>query len=262
MLYRYVKAKTNISSVVNTTSIYLIDWSLINKLIPPVFIVIGLFLISLVIYPLLSYKINLLHWHKDNYVSPIPDMALAESKGYIAPVSSDYSPENNQNVQVINDINYELINNWFPSVNMKSPENSKVKYYNLSIPKLKINQAVVTIGGKELGESLIQYPGTALPGEYGTTIIFGHSVLPTFYNPKDYKTIFSLIPTLRKGDEIILEFDGMKFKYLVENYFEAKPEEVDVLQQRFDRQMLRLITCVPPGTYLRRGIIEAKLQNI
>ena len=54
----------------------------------------------------------------------------------------------------------------------------------------------------------------------------------------------------------------MSFVYEVEDYFEVKPEEIDILEQHFDRQTLSLVTCVPPGTYLRRGILRARLVKI
>jgi sortase A len=40
------------------------------------------------------------------------------------------------------------------------------------------------------------------PGEYGNIVIFGHSTLPQLYNPKDYKTIFTYLPSLEKKDHI------------------------------------------------------------
>ncbi len=228
-----------------------------NRFLPIVFILGGLFLLSLVSYSLFSYKINLWRWQEETIISPIPEIVLA--KDFVTPLKVE---ESGGKVEVIDKVDYNLIANWFPSRPVPPIKPSKVTHYNLSIPQLKIEKAVVAIGGRELKDSLIQYPGTALPGEYGNTVIFGHSVLPTFYNPKDYKTIFSLIPTLKKGDKIILDFDGMSFVYEVEDYFEVKPEEIDILEQHFDRQTLSLVTCVPPGTYLRRGILRARLVKI
>ena len=248
-LYRYVKTLPKKSKS--------------NKLVSIAFISIGLFLIFLVLYPFFNYNLNLRRWQENSFVSPVSETAIAQAKGLISPaVSENAVYENKDELKIIEEIDYNLISNWFPAVSSNKVQPSKITYYTLSIPELKVQRGVVKIGGTKLKDSLIQYPGTAMPGEYGNTVIFGHSVLPTFYNPKDYKAIFSLIPTLEKGDKIIVEYDGMQFIYLVENYFEAKPEEIDVLQQRFDRQMLSLVTCVPPGTYLRRGIIRARLTGI
>ena len=63
------------------------------------------------------------------------------------------------------------------------------QYFYISIPKLKISEAKVETNSPTLNpdKSLGHYAGTALPGETGTTFIYGHSVLPVFYNPRNYK---------------------------------------------------------------------------
>lgn len=156
-------------------------------------------------------------------------------------------------------VDYSQPRSWFPTAPELSSQPSKITHYTLSIPKLRIKDAVVEIGGNDLMKSLIQYPGTALPGQYGNTVIFGHSVLPQFFNPKDYKTIFSTLPTLEEKDEILVNFDGIEYRYRVVKMVEVSPEDVSVLEQQYDREYLSLVTCVPPGTYLRRLIVRAKL---
>ena len=156
-------------------------------------------------------------------------------------------------------VDYSQPQTWFPTQIRQFPNPSKITHYTLSIPKLGIKGAVVQVNGKDLMKSLIQYPGTALPGQLGNTIVFGHSVLPQFFNSKDYRTIFSTLPTLEKGDEIFLNFDGVTYRYRVEKMVEVLPEDVSVLEQHYDRERLSLITCVPPGTYLRRLVVWANL---
>lgn len=157
---------------------------------------------------------------------------------------------------------YTKASNWFVGgASSGDFSKSKVKYYTISIPKLKIENATVTIGGEDLSESLIQYPGTALPGKNGNAAIFGHSVLPIFYDPKRYISIFSTLPTLRYGDEINILYDGISFKYRVENLFEVYPTDIQVLQQDPSDSFLSLITCVPPGdpTKPKRLIVRARI---
>jgi len=148
---------------------------------------------------------------------------------------------------------------WFPVAPVLPPQPSRITHYSLSIPQLGIEEATVQIGGEDMMENLIHYPGTALPGQYGNSVIFGHSVLPQFFNPKNYKTIFSTLPTLKEGDEILVDFDGIRYRYLVRKMIETRPEDVTILEQNYDSQWLSLITCVPPGTYLRRLIVRAQL---
>jgi sortase A len=151
-------------------------------------------------------------------------------------------------------------NTWFPTSPQKKVVTS-VNTYTLSIPKLKIQDALVTVAGDDLGVSLVHYGGTALPGEYGTTVIFGHSTLPQFYNPKTYKTIFSLLPSLKAGDEINISYDGISYKYNVYDLTVTGPSDLSALAQRFDDSYLTLVTCVPPGTYWQRLHVFAKLDR-
>jgi sortase A len=61
------------------------------------------------------------------------------------------------------------------------------------------------------------------------------------------------------GDDIILKFDGVAYTYRVIDKVEVKPDNLSVLDQPYDNEYLRLITCTPPGTYLRRAVITAAL---
>jgi sortase A len=198
---------------------------------------LGVFFIGNAVFPILMYQLKSFNFSKGKIVSPV-------ESSYI--YYDDYSDYNNYK-------------NWFFTAPTLPSWESKITHYNISIPKLKIENAVVSIGGEDLSESLIQYPGTALPGQYGNTVIFGHSVLPQFYNPKKYKTIFSTLPTLKEGDEIFVDFDGVRYRYVVIKMVEVSPDDISVLEQHYDGEYLSLVTCVPPGTYLRRLIVKAKL---
>ncbi len=151
--------------------------------------------------------------------------------------------------------------NWFVGSDPADFNAGKVSYYNLSIPRFGIKDAVVAIGGEDLSKSLIQYPGTAYPGKQGNAVIFGHSVLPQFFEPTDYLSIFSLLPELQKGDEIDVRYDGISYKYKVEDKFEVLPTDLQVLEQNLSDSFLTLVTCVPPGDPRRprRLIIRARI---
>lgn len=153
---------------------------------------------------------------------------------------------------------------WFIGTNPSDFKTDKISYYNVSIPRLRIKDAVVAIGGEDLSNSLIQYPGTAYPGKQGNAVIFGHSVLPQFFDPTDYLTIFSVLPELQRGDEIQVRFDGISYKYLVEDKFEVLPTDLQVLEQNLSDSFLTLVTCVPPGDPRRprRLIIRARIVPI
>lgn len=162
------------------------------------------------------------------------------------------------------DLDYTKASSWFVGGAPKAEFiSSKVAFYTLSIPKLKIENATVAIGGEDLAKSLIQYPGTALPGKPGNAVIFGHSILPIFYNPKNYLAIFSTLPTLKKGDEIDVSYDGVSYKYKIEDMFEVLPTDIQVLEQDSSDSFLTLVTCVPPGDPRKpkRLIVRARIVS-
>lgn len=201
----------------------------------------GLVILFSVIWPIVSYQ-EKSPLKSGNFVSPVID----EKTESLAAEAVDYTKASN----------------WFVG-GAESADfiASNISYYTLSIPKLKIENATVAIGGEELAEHLIQYPGTALPGKNGNAVIFGHSILPIFYNPKDYLSIFSLLPTLKEGDEITINYDGITYKYEVESMFEVSPTDIQVLDQNKSDSFLTLVTCVPPGDprKLRRLIVRARI---
>jgi len=65
--------------------------------------------------------------------------------------------------------------------------------------------------------------------------------------------------TLKNGDEIFVTYDGIKYRYLVQEKTEVQPEDVYILTQQYDARQLKLVTCTPEGTYLRRGVVTAQL---
>ncbi len=153
-------------------------------------------------------------------------------------------------------------NTWFPTAPQKiisAPVNS----YFISIPSLKLENASVIVSGDDLTKSLIHYGGTGLPGDYGNTVIFGHSTLPQFYKgTQDYKSVFATLPTIKLGARITVTYDGLTYQYEVVDKVVVEPTDLSPLEQRFDDSYLTLVTCVPPGTYLYRLNVKAKLIRI
>lgn len=153
-------------------------------------------------------------------------------------------------------------NTWFPTKPQKkivSPVNS----YTISIPKLGLEHATVTIAGDDLTKSLVHYGGTALPGEYGNAVIFGHSTLPQFYKgTKEYKAIFSTLPTLTIGDDIEITYDGITYTYRVFDKVVVEPNDLSAIEQHFDDSYVTIVTCVPPGTFFYRLNVKARLVRI
>lgn len=195
-------------------------------------------------------------------VWPIIEYQLTDARAYTTLLSPLAINENAKDGNKKTD--FTKASNWFPDANKNKPMiDSKVTFYTISIPKLKIDRAVVAIGGEDLSKSLVQYPGTALPGKNGNAVVFGHSILPIFYNPKNYMSIFSTIPTLKVGDDIFIDYDGISYKYKVEELFEIYPTDIQILEQNPTDSFITLVTCVPPGDPRnpKRLIVRARVTS-
>jgi sortase A len=207
----------------------------------------GIIILTGVIYPIVSFDST----YTKNYTQLISP--VVGSEGQIQGVVTQTTNGGTD---------YTQASTWFPGGATKQDFTaSKVDYYTISIPKVKIDSATVAIGGEDLNKSLVQYPGTALPGRHGNSVIFGHSILPIFYNPKNYISIFSLLPTLQTGDLIYINYDGVSYTYKVEEMFEVLPTDIQVLDQDSSDSFLTLVTCVPPGDPAnpKRLIVRARV---
>lgn len=206
---------------------------------------------------LVSYEVFTSPGVKGKLLSPVPEGSV---QGSSTKVEEEPYP-----------LNLTRASNWFSGVDPDLTgvdwqaegvqESSNVKFYNLSIPALSIEDAVVEVGGDDLSKSLIHYKGDSLPGRLGGVVVFGHSTIPQLFNPKNYLSIFSTLPTIDLGDEVIVKYDGKTYVYRVEEKFEVKPSDTWVLEARHDDSYLTLITCTPPGTYLRRLVVKARLES-
>ena len=214
----------------------------LSKIASVILGLVGIFMLASTLFPSFSYEISTRDTFS-NYLSPVPegDMVIFEASG--------------------DDLT--LASNWFEGGAAREDfaNVGNIDYYTLSIPKFGIENATVSVGGEDLAESLIQYPGTALPGKMGNTVIFGHSILPQFFNPKSYLSIFSRLPELKKNDEIEVYYDGIAYLYRVVDLVEVDPDNLNVLEQRWGDAFLSLVTCVPPGDPRkpRRLVVRAKV---
>lgn len=246
MTYRYVKAPPGYTLAKPKSLGVKIRYAFSLTLIT-----LGVATFTTVAYPLIHYQITFApQFQKDSLVSPLTLTApqVTQAKANEAPTVVD---------EVVNtSFDYTNPNIWFAG---ERPVKEAVDYavFTISIPKLRIDHAVVRSDHTDLKQSLIQYPGTALPGNLGNTVIFGHSVLPQFFNPLNYLTIFSTLHTLKPGDTLEITADGATYNYKISQMYETSPTDLSPLAQSYDGRYLTLITCTPPGTYLRRLIIKA-----
>jgi sortase A len=153
------------------------------------FLSVGVFILIFTFFPILKYQIQ--------YASRFGKI--------INPLSTTFY---NQAANILGESStsdYTQLDSWFnytPSISgtdSDSKSSFKLTSYYISIPSLKVDKALVKTDSMDLKASLIQYPQTAFPGQLGNSVIFGHSVLPQFFNPKSYLTIFSTLFKLKEG---------------------------------------------------------------
>jgi LPXTG-site transpeptidase (sortase) family protein len=143
------------------------------------------------------------------------------------------------------------------------PQTNAPDFFYITIPKLNIIDTLVETNPIDLrpDNALGRYKGTSLPGEPGNTFIYGHSALPIFYNPKNYKTIFSTLNDLEIGDEFYIKYNNRTLTYKVLSKDLLPPEEVNPLAEirpkYLNESTIVLMTCWPPGTINKRLMINA-----
>lgn len=252
-LYAYVKAKPGRSNYITRAPRVLTKRRRrLFGLVSTMFIFLGIFVVGQVIYPIAAWYLFTLPTYSGGIASP-----LATN---FRPESSPLFPTIVQAAEALNPNGVNSYNpkNWF--VGAKDFTGTlAVKTYSITIPKLGIDAATVKVGDVDLKKSLIAWETSALPGNYGNNIIFGHSELPQFASPKRYDGIFTHITDLQDGDQIILDYDGVRYRYGVISKKIVSPTDLSVLEQRFDDAYVSLITCAPPGTLWMRAVVVARM---
>lgn len=242
-LYKYVKEKNTKARRAMQTISY-------------VTLTAGMLLLFWAFYPVISFEIYSRFFLPNISASPIPLSMGSTAQGFNNDVLGSSTKYSNN----LRDFTQASL--WFPSVaKVVSSATMPSKAYTISIPKINIYDAKVTVGGEDLSKSLVHYQPVSMPGSIGNSVIFGHSSLPQLYNTNDYKTIFTFLPSLSEGDVIKVGLQNTTYEYVVSEMFVVKPDQVSVLNQTSDSSILTLVTCVPPGTWWNRLVVRAKLRT-
>lgn len=133
----------------------------------------------------------------------------------------------------------------------------------ISIPKINVNAPVVYATNnqeaaiqKDLEGGVVHYANTAVPGQNGNSVIFGHSS-NDWWEPGSYKFVFVLLDKLQPGDTFTVNYNSHQYLYQVTGSKVVEPTDLSVLNQTADPE-ITLITCTPPGTSWKRLVVVAK----
>lgn len=229
------------------------------KIVSVALLLIGFSTALYIFFPLISWQIYFQPvFASQNITAPIPKSVVVNSSVIGSLIT--------QARETVRGIDYTNAKNWFPSFNplgsLGQKRKPKVLSYTLSIPKIQIDNALVSTVDNNVGIHLVNYQKTSIPGDLGNAVIFGHSTLPQLFNPKDYKTIFANAYKLKIGDKIYAHVNGVSYLYKIYSIAVVDPSDTSLLSQTFDNSYITLVTCTPPGTVWKRLIIKSSLEKI
>lgn len=213
---------------------------------------LGALVVTYIFFPLISWEIYFAPvFASSNIQAPIPKTTIM-TPSVLQSLLAQAAP---------NSLDYTNAENWFPTVKAETTT-PPLATYTLSIPKISVENAVVSTTDYDLASHLVHYGGTALPSEKGNAVIFGHSTLPQLFNPVDYKTIFAHAFKLKVGDEVFVSANNIVYRYKIFSIIIVDPTDTSVLAQNYDDAYLTIITCTPPGTTWKRLVIKSRLEKI
>lgn len=149
----------------------------------------------------------------------------------------------------------------------KSNSYSGILY--LTIPSLGFNRLPVTANVESntkdaytqvLRSSLAHFQGTGLPESDvdNNIVIYGHSAGGAYNpSPNDVLAAFTFLSDMRVGDEIMLEMNGVQYKYRMTRSKIVEPTDTSVITGTPGKETLTLFTCHPPGNNSNRLVISA-----
>lgn len=167
----------------------------------------------------------------------------------------DLLPEKKEEVKVAQDVKSEGTS--VAALAPEMPVRVRVPGAGIDVAIKNPQSTDVAVLDAALLTGAVRYPTSARLGEEGNVVLFGHSsYLPVVNNPS-FKA-FNEIQNLAKGDEIIVESEGMAYVYAVSEVREADANE-DAIPLTKSGYTLTLATCDSFGKKTDRFIVTAQL---
>ena len=140
----------------------------------------------------------------------------------------------------------------------------------ITISAINISVPLVEVGGtseieyrEALDRGVIHFPGSAIPGEKGMTVLMGHSA-PEGWPKINHDWVFSDLDDLREGDRIEVCYRNRLSVYTVINEEIGKKiyevgEDVPPLYYG-EKEEAVIMTCWPPGSSANRIGVRAVIE--
>ena len=188
---------------------------------------------------------------RKNYILPIIAVIMIASGIYLLAListplimSQTINPKNNSTSQLI------------------SKTKDKITENRLYIPKIDINLPYAS-GGAETMEhgAWWRKPENGNPKDGGNFVLSAHRFIMGL-TPRQTlrKSPFYNIDKLTVSDEIVIDYNGVRYIYVISEKRSVKPEAIEI-EQRTDQPQLTLYSCTLGGANDGRDVLIAKLKK-
>ena len=149
-----------------------------------------------------------------------------------------------------------------PTTKLITKTENKITENRLYIPKIDINLPYST-GGAETMErgAWWRKPENGSPKDGGNFVLSAHRFIMGLTPQQTLrKSPFYNIDKLTVGDEIIIDYNGVRYNYVISEKQSVKPDAVEI-EQHTDQPQLTLYSCTLGGANDGRDVIIAKLKK-
>lgn len=188
---------------------------------------------------------------RKNYILPIIAATMIASGIYLLAListplimSQTINPKNNSTSQLI------------------SKTKDKITENRLYIPKIDINLPYAS-GGAETMEQGAWWrkPENGNPKDGGNFVLSAHRFIMGLTPQQTLrKSPFYNIDKLMVGDEMVIDYNGARYIYVISEKRSVKPEAIEI-EQRTDQPQLTLYSCTLGGANDGRDVLIAKLKK-
>lgn len=188
---------------------------------------------------------------RKNYILPIIAVIMIASGIYLLVlistpliISQTIDPKNNSTSQLINKTKDKITEN------------------RLYIPKIDINLPYAS-GGAETMEhgAWWRKPENGNPKDGGNFVLSAHRFIMGLTPQQTLrKSPFYNIDKLTVGDEMVVDYNGARYIYVISEKRSVKPEAIEI-EQRTDQPQLTLYSCTLGGANDGRDVLIAKLKK-
>lgn len=143
-----------------------------------------------------------------------------------------------------------------PPIPVESPE--LLSTNQLIIPKIGVIVPIVTGGFEALDQGVWhRFPERGNPLAGGNFILSAHR-FKLGWTPQMVRKLspFYHIDELDSGDSIFVDYEGVRYSYLVDKTYQVKPDEI-AIEDQTENPKLTLYSCTLKGEADGRTVIEA-----